>query len=80
VLSPLQIASIWLIGQFAADDPWRFPIVIIGLAIVVWMVAVNARVLKAALEWAMSACVALVILQTLAGQALLIYLFPGKGN
>jgi len=80
VLSPLQIASVWLIRQFAEDDAWRFPIVIIGLAVVVWMVAANARILKAALEWAMSACVALVILQTIAGQALLIYLYPGKGS
>jgi hypothetical protein len=78
VLSPLQIASVWLIRQSAAADAWRFPIVITGLAIVVWMVAVNARVLKAALEWAMPACVALVILQILGGQALLVWLFPGK--
>jgi hypothetical protein len=78
VLSPLQIASVWLIRQSAAGDAWRFPIVIVGLGIVVWMVAVNARVLKAAIEWAMPACVALVILQILGGQALLVSLFPAK--
>jgi hypothetical protein len=78
VLSPFWIASVWLIQQFAEGDAWRFPIVMVGLAIVVWLVAANARVLKAALEWAMPPCVALVILQILAGQALLVYLFPGK--
>jgi hypothetical protein len=78
VLSPFWIASIWLIQQFAEGDAWRFPVVMLGLAIVVWLVAANARVLKAALEWAMPSCVALVILQILAGQALLVYLFPGK--
>jgi hypothetical protein len=78
VLSPFWIASVWLIQQFAEGDAWRFPIVMMGLAIVVWLVAANARVLKAALEWAMPTCVALVILQILVGQALLVYLFPGK--
>lgn len=78
VLSPLQIASVWLIRQFADDNPWRFPIVIVGLAIIVWIIAANARVLKSALEWALPVCVALVILQILGGQALLLFLFPGK--
>ena len=78
VLSPFWIACVWLIRQFAEDDAWRFPIVLLGLAIVVWLVAANARVLKAALEWTLPSCVALVILQILAGQVLLVYLFPGK--
>jgi hypothetical protein len=79
VLSPLWIGAVWLIRQFADDDTWQFPIAVVGLAIVVWMVAANARILKSALEWAMPACVALVILQELAEQFLLIYVFPGKG-
>jgi hypothetical protein len=77
VLAPLWIADVWLIRQFADDDTWRLPISMLGLAIVVWMVAANARVLKAALEWGMAACVALVILQYLAEQILLFSLFPG---
>jgi len=80
VIAPFWIASVWLIRQFAEDDAWRFPVVIIGLGIVVWLVAANARVLKAALDWAMPASVALVILQILGGQALLVYLFPGRGS
>jgi hypothetical protein len=78
VLSPFWIACVWLIRQFSEDDAWRFPVVLMGLAIVVWLVAANARVLKAALEWTLPSCVALVILQILAGQMLLVYLFPGK--
>jgi hypothetical protein len=51
----------------------------VALAIVIWKAAVNAGVLKAALEWGMPACVALVILEFLAGQLLLFYLFSGAG-
>jgi hypothetical protein len=77
VLAPLWISAVWLVRQFADDDTWRLPISMLGLAIVVWTVAANARVLKAALEWATPVCVALVILQYLAGQILLLYLFSG---
>jgi hypothetical protein len=77
VLAPLWISAVWLVRQFADDDTWRLPISMLGLAIVVWTVAANARVLKAALEWGTPACVALVILQYLAGQILLLYLFSG---
>jgi hypothetical protein len=79
VLAPLWIVSLWLVRQFADDDAWRLTISIFALAIVVWKVAVNAGVLKAAIEWGMPACVALVILQFLAGQILLFYLFSGAG-
>ena len=79
VLSPLWIAAVWLVRQFDDDDTWRFPLTMIGVAIVVWLVVANAYVLKAALEWKLSACIALVILQILVDQILLIYLFPGTG-
>ena len=75
VLAPLWIAAVWLVQQTADDDTWRLPSSLLGLAIVVWRVAANARVLKAALEWGMPACVALVILQYLAGQILLFCVF-----
>lgn len=80
VLSPFWIASVWLIRQFTEDDVWRFPVALVGLAIIVWLVAANARVLKAALDWAMPAGVALAILQILAARALLLFLFPGKAG
>ena len=75
VLAPLYVGVVWLVRQYSNDDTWRFPISMLGLAIVVWMVAANARVLKAALEWGTTACVALVILQNLVEQVLLLYVF-----
>jgi len=80
VLSPLQIASVWLIRQLAENDAWRFPVFLVGLAVIVWMLAVTSRVLKAALEWPMPACVALAILEVLAGQALLLVLLSDKSD
>jgi hypothetical protein len=47
-----------------------------GLVLVIWVIAANSHVVKAALEWSSPASVALVILQILAGQILLFALFP----
>jgi hypothetical protein len=76
VLSPLSIASGWLIRRFHEDAVWQFPLGLIYLIVVVWMIAVNSHVLKAALEWSTPSCVALVILQIITAQLLLLSLFP----
>lgn len=75
VLSPLWIASGWVLQHFAEDGVWQLPATIVALALVVWMVAAGGHVLKSALEWSMPAGVALTILQILAGQLLLLALF-----
>lgn len=76
VLSPLWIATGWLLRRFADGSAWQFPVSLLGLSLVVWMIAVNAHILKAALEWSIAPCVALVILQILLGQLLLFFLLP----
>lgn len=76
VLSPLSIASGWLIHRFQTDAAWQFPLGVVYLVVVIWMIAVNGHVLKAALEWSMPSCIGLVILQILTAQLLLIALFP----
>jgi hypothetical protein len=76
VLSPLWIGTGWLIRRFQDDVNWLFPVTLLGLVLVVWMISANAQILKAALEWSTAACVGLVILQIIVGQALILTLFP----
>jgi hypothetical protein len=76
VLSPLLVISEWLMRRFAQDTTWQFPVTLMGLVLVIWVIAANSHVVKAALEWSSPASVALVILQILAGQLLLFALFP----
>ena len=76
VLSPLLILSDWLMLRFAQDTTWNLPIALMWLVILIWVIAANSHVVKAALEWSSAASVALVILQFLAGQLLLFALFP----
>jgi hypothetical protein len=76
VLSPLLVASVWLTRRFPQDSLWQFPITLVSLALLIWIIAANSHIVKAALEWSMPPSVALVILQTLAGNLLVLALFP----
>jgi hypothetical protein len=78
VLSPLLVVSEWLMRRFAQDATWQFPVTLIGLVLIIWVIAANSHVVKAALEWSSPASVALVILQILAGQVVLFALFPAS--
>jgi hypothetical protein len=75
VLSPLLVSIGWLMRRFAQDSVWQFPITLISLALLIWVIAANSHIVKAALEWSMPPSVALVILQTLAGNLLVLALF-----
>jgi hypothetical protein len=76
VLAPLVIASQWLMQRFQHDTTWQLPIAVAGLALVIWLIWANSHVVKAALDWSSISSVALVILQVLAGELLLVALFP----
>jgi hypothetical protein len=76
VLSPLVVISEWLMLRFAQDTTWQLPVALMWLMLLIWVIAANSHVVKAALEWSSAASVALVILQFLAGQLVLFALFP----
>jgi hypothetical protein len=79
VLTPPLVAVEWLVGRYAHDSAWQLPLGVAGLAVVIWLIAANSHVVKAALEWSSGASVALVILQIVAGQLLQLALFPSAG-
>jgi hypothetical protein len=80
VLSPLLIISQWLVLRFAKDMTWQLPVYFMWLMLVVWIIAANSHVVKAALEWSSGACVALTILQILASDLLVLTLFPAPAT
>jgi hypothetical protein len=77
VLSPPLIASAWLMRRFGEQTLWQLPIAFVGLLLLVWLVAANGHVVKAALGWSVTPSIMLVILQIFCGQVLLFTLFPG---
>jgi hypothetical protein len=74
LMQPLLL-SVWLMKRYGQDATWQLPIAVAGLAVVIWMVAANTHVVKAALEFSSAASVGLVILQIACGQLLLFTLF-----
>jgi hypothetical protein len=76
VLSPLLIISDWLVLRFAQDTTWNLPVALMWLVILIWVIAANSHVVKAALEWSSAASVALVILPILTEQLLQFALLP----
>ena len=79
VLAPPIISSQWLMRRFMQDTTWQLPVAVGGLALVIWLIAANSQVVKAALDWSSAASVALVILQIVAGELLLLALFAPGG-
>ena len=76
MLTPLAVGCEWLMRRFGEDSVWQVPITCAGLLLLVWLIAANSHVVKAALEWSATSSVALVILQTLAGWLLQLALLP----
>ncbi len=77
VLTPLSLSSEWLVRRLGDNDTWQLPVSVVYIIVLAWMVAASGRVLQAALEWPMPACVALVILEFIAGWLLMFGLLPG---
>lgn len=82
VLAPPVLISNWLVLRFAQDQTWQLPVALMFLMLLVWVIAANGHVVKAALEWSSLASVGLVILQILAQEVLELALFsaPATGT
>jgi hypothetical protein len=76
VLSPWWMTAVWLTRRFDQASVWYFPTTLLSLALLIWIIAVNSHIVKAALEWSMPPSVALVILQTGTGDLVALSLFP----
>jgi hypothetical protein len=57
---------VWLLARFHGDATSALPLSLLWLGILVWLLSVNVRILRSALEWPIYGCVSLVVLQSLA--------------
>ena len=55
------------------------PVSLIIVALGLWALVVNARILRAATEWPIFSCVALVLAQALLARGALLMVFPEAG-
>ena len=77
VLSPLLIASEWLVRRFGEDgSQWQLAVVCVWLLAISWVITANSYIVRAALDWSPTSSVVLVILQTVAGGLVEFAMFP----
>ena len=76
VMLPLLAGVAWLLDTHQADPFWRGPSTVLYIAANVWLLAVEARILRAATDWTLMACVGLAILSDLVIYSLIALLFP----
>lgn len=75
VVSPVLIVALWLQRRFAQDSLGAFAVTLVSVALLIWVIAANSHIVKAALEWTLAPSVAIVILQNLAGELLVLTFF-----
>jgi hypothetical protein len=75
VLAPLFVAGTKLYLSYGMQPPGQIPASVVILALLVWTLAINGRVLRAATGWPMFVCVGVVLLQVIVLQMLVLALF-----
>lgn len=76
VLSPLFAAGMGIYLNLREDPAWQLPVSILVVALGVWALVVNTRILQAATQWPGAACAALVIAQALIVRVILLAILP----
>ena len=78
IVSPVLDVAEYLVRRFQQDSVWQLPVGLLVLALVIWFIAANGHVIKAALEWSSPTSVAMAILQIFVGDLLKLAFFPIK--
>ena len=76
VLAPLFTLGMALFLKVRGDPSWELPASLLIMALGIWALVVNARILQSATQWPVFACAALVLAQALAARGVLLALFP----
>lgn len=61
ILAPALLFSAWFYFSYYQDPTWKFPAGLLRSAVEVWALVILARILRAATQWSMFACVMLAI-------------------
>jgi hypothetical protein len=76
VMQPLLAPAVWAVGFYGKESSWSLPMAALLSALSVWTLMVMGRVLRAATDWSMFPCLALVLGQGLLTYLVSVVLFP----
>jgi len=77
IASPILMSGLSLFRRYGENSPWQAPVTLLMLALAIWTILVNVRIIRAATEWTVSACIGVVFALALLGQLLALLLQPG---
>ena len=80
VLAPVFAAGMWAYLRYSADEAMKLPASLIIVALGLWALVVNARIIRAATDWPMVACIGLVLAEALLARGALLLVFPEVGQ
>ena len=80
VVAPAFVAATWLFLQYMKDETWQLPVALLLLALSLWTLAVNGRILRSATGWPQMICVALVVVEAVISRVIALGLFPGAAT
>ncbi len=75
IIAPLWISTAFLIVRAQERTAWLLPVSLLGLAMLAWVLVVNGRILRSAIEQPLAMCIGIVLLQVFVAQLLLLGLF-----
>ncbi len=77
VAAPVLMSGLSLYRSYGQDSPWQVPVTLLMLALAIWTIVVNVRIIRSATEWTVSACIGVVFALALLGQLLALLLQSG---
>jgi len=79
LLAPLLLAGSTVLQSLGEQNAWQLPVRALCTLLAVWLIAANTHVLRAALEWTIPACVAVVMLELMGDMLLELSLLRLRG-
>jgi len=76
LVAPLLLAAGGLLQHLGETNVWQLPVRTVCVALAIWFIAANSHVLRAALEWTIPACVAVVVVEITGNGLLQLSLLP----
>jgi hypothetical protein len=61
ILAPALLFTAWFYFSYYQDPTWKFPAQLLRSAVEIWALVILARILRAATQWPMFACVMLAV-------------------
>lgn len=76
ILLPAFMFVTWLYLSQPKDAQMQVHVILPLIGLALWTLAIGTRIVRSATQWPTAACVALMLLQALVGQVLVLSLFP----